>query len=533
MTRYLFKKINGLYLKYFSLLFITSFLAVIGVMIPKLSGYFIDNLINYKETLYIYKFVVTIAVIALVQILLFLLLTILKTNISSYVSFYIRQEKMSKFSNKNIEYIENIDIPELSQILFADSEVLSNFFTNFFSLLLTSIITTVVIIGIMINMNLTITIYLLGMILIYFFYLFFIKNKLYHKELKLKNENTEYFGKITNFFLSIKLIKFFNKLQDSLLNIKNTFISFKKTLISYQLTAFFFMSGDVILSTLSLLIIFIIGGKLYIINEISIGDITIFMSYSSMLFAELKKFSDYYSQYVSAKVSYNRIETNFFEEDSSKNNGQKEALLPVKELLIKDLSFEYKQTNDIKVFGDSRFKPGYLYAITGDNGSGKTTFLNLISGLYSDRYKGIISINDVNMNKIAKEFYTSKIISYVTQEPLYYFGESLEKNLNVNSVNSAYVDYLMRKLNISYSVLSNSLSSNNNLSGGEYQKLNIIRAFSKQFEILLLDEPTNHLDDNSINQLIMEIIKIKKNKIIIIATHDKRIISYADVLIKM
>ena len=73
----------------------------------------------------------------------------------------------------------------------------------------------------------------------------------------------------------------------------------------------------------------------------------------------------------------------------------------------------------------------------------------------------------------------------------------------------------------------------NQLSEGELKKSNLIQSFSKNNEILLLDEPTNHLDSHSKQTIINFLLKIKSEKIIIIATHDYSLIEIADEIVEL
>lgn len=68
----------------------------------------------------------------------------------------------------------------------------------------------------------------------------------------------------------------------------------------------------------------------------------------------------------------------------------------------------------------------------------------------------------------------------------------------------------------------------NNISGGQCQRLNQLRCFLKDSPILILDEPTSGLDENNILRLENILSKLKKNKIIIIVTHDKKFAEIAD-----
>ena len=70
---------------------------------------------------------------------------------------------------------------------------------------------------------------------------------------------------------------------------------------------------------------------------------------------------------------------------------------------------------------------------------------------------------------------------------------------------------------------------NTNFSGGEKQKISIIRTILKDAEVLIFDEPTSALDKISIENFIQIIRSVKNNKIIIIITHDHSLIEISDI----
>ena len=70
-----------------------------------------------------------------------------------------------------------------------------------------------------------------------------------------------------------------------------------------------------------------------------------------------------------------------------------------------------------------------------------------------------------------------------------------------------------------------------NLSGGEKQKISLVRTFLKDAPLIILDEPTSALDIQSVSTLIDILEQIKKDKIIIIITHDEKLLRCADSVI--
>ena len=71
------------------------------------------------------------------------------------------------------------------------------------------------------------------------------------------------------------------------------------------------------------------------------------------------------------------------------------------------------------------------------------------------------------------------------------------------------------------------------LSGGQIQRILIARALYNKKEILIFDEPTNFLDEKNKTKILKSLKKIKKNKIIIILSHDNAVLKIADQTINL
>jgi len=209
---------------------------------------------------------------------------------------------------------------------------------------------------------------------------------------------------------------------------------------------------------------------------------------------------------------------------------------------IKNISKKYEKNKTIKVLNNIsfNFESGKIYSIVGPSGSGKSTLLNLLS-LIDTPTSGAIEINNNKINfenKIENDEIRAKNIGIIYQD----------KNLlsDFTAIENVYLPNLLlsndqtSSINIAKKIIKNvGLSSRLNhfpseLSGGENQRVAIARALINNPEIVLADEPTGSLDFENAKQIFKILLNLKnKNRIIIIATHNRYFANMADCKIKM
>ena len=168
--------------------------------------------------------------------------------------------------------------------------------------------------------------------------------------------------------------------------------------------------------------------------------------------------------------------------------------------LFNNLSFKIKSGEYIGIFG----KPG----------SGTTTILSLIAGLYNP-WKGEVLFDNVNSNEISK-FSKSSAISYSLQQSIV-FNDTIKNNL-IGPYGNKSSNYIYEKCKLAKSddfIFNNSeglerivSSDGGNLSGGEKQLLDISRCLINNPRILLLDQATTSLDLVLQQQLINSLLSL-------------------------
>lgn len=175
---------------------------------------------------------------------------------------------------------------------------------------------------------------------------------------------------------------------------------------------------------------------------------------------------------------------------------------------------------------------GEFVAIMGESGSGKTTFLNLLSGIVSD-FEGEIFYESTplhNMNKRELTTFRGEKIGLIFQDfQLIDFLNVTENILLPNpEVTKDQVNQLLEKLNI-LDIKDKSILK---CSGGQLQRVAIARALISGKSVILADEPTASLDAKSSKE-IMDTLKMlhEEGLTIVMITHSAQIASYASRLL--
>lgn len=184
---------------------------------------------------------------------------------------------------------------------------------------------------------------------------------------------------------------------------------------------------------------------------------------------------------------------------------------------------------------DAFFEKGKLYAIMGESGSGKTTLINIL-GLIDNATRGKYFLDGVEVNKL-KERELARVrnrkIGFVFQN--YYLNDNLtalenvllptliNKDLNKDTAKNRAIS-LFEKFNLSERM--NHYPGE--LSGGEAQRVSLIRALINDPAYILADEPTGNLDPKNTKLILKYLKEISKDKCVIVVTHNEDVKKYSD-----
>jgi len=205
---------------------------------------------------------------------------------------------------------------------------------------------------------------------------------------------------------------------------------------------------------------------------------------------------------------------------------------------IKKLSKQFENNNSvIKIFKDVNLnlESGKVIALVGPSGSGKSTFLHLLALLDSPT-QGRISIlgnSTSNLSENKKNQMIRDYISIIFQNNNLLSDFTALENVAIPLIirNKAYsfaikkAEKFLKEVNLGHRL--NHFPSD--LSGGEQQRVAIARSLIAETKIILADEPTGNLDYKNSQEVFSYFLKLKeKNKIILIATHNRELAKKAD-----
>lgn len=182
---------------------------------------------------------------------------------------------------------------------------------------------------------------------------------------------------------------------------------------------------------------------------------------------------------------------------------------------------------------------GELIAVVGDSGSGKTTLMNLLGALDTpDSGKIIIRNQEISrMNQAQRTLYRRNNIGFIFQDYNLiqvlnvYENIMLPLQLSGKKVDEEKIDFLLDKLLLS----DKKYAQPSQLSGGEQQRVAIIRALIHDPELILADEPTGNLDSKNTIQVIklIQILCKKMKRTTIMVTHNMQIAKLCDRIIRI
>ena len=516
-------------------------------LIPYYFIYFLNIIIELIIPIYIAKITESLTnsliIVALASIINYSILKILN-NLLGYADKYIYQrffrdnyitiykKIVKKIYNFDEEHKKKISTGKIINSLTSDIVNIGEMADNFLKATL-NILKSIVVIIYFFRINIFLALIIIGVDVIYIIRSNYLNNKSIKYSKEQRKENDKLIGLINQTLLGLKDIQTLNitNTMDDKYNYiyedwKNAYDN-KKKYDRYRqniLKCFLIIIKSIVYFTCVYLMIN---------NKITIGIILIIISYFDSLFSASENIMDASQSIKDQNISVNRIKE-ILEYNTIKEKNLKE-IKNIKGIIeFKNIDFSYSNE---KLLQNLNFviRPNRITAITGTNGTGKTTIVDLILRLHSPT-KGEILLDNIDVKEIDKNSYL-KEISVLNQES-YLFNLSIRENFNLveNDIKKQEemckltgIDKFIKTLPKGYDTIID--ENSHNISGGQKRLLSLTRTLLKDAKILIFDEATSSLDTDKIQNIINVFNELKKNHTVIVITHKKEIENIADEII--
>lgn len=501
-------------------LIIVILLGIIANMaIPYIFGKIID-LIVIKDLQLVSKFILISLSLNIFQSLSSILEEWIGNILSIDCSNSIKEAMFSKILNTRYEFLNSYGEGELVSRIENTGDKIVSFYIDLFSSIVMIMFSIIISAYIMISISLKLFIIAIILLPLTYGINYIFKSTIISKQRDYITKLDSYSDYLVDTISNLTGIKlnnlektfkrnYENKLQD-LKNVSVSNLKINMTVTSLQ---------DLITIILSSLILFI-SAKLIILGNLTLGNIVAFSSYMEKLHTSIKKIGDLNLSFNEVIVDLERYKR-VMDHDSEKKTDEKK-LSKVTSLKFKNVSFKYDDKYVLKDFSFEISKPG-LYAIVGENGSGKTTVFNLISKLYTD-YEGEILINGNEISDYKDEDLRNEVL-FIESKP-FILRDNLTSNITLlekNNVDNPHLEKIIRFLGLERIKNYSIKNLKDALSKGEQQKIQLARIMLAQQSLILLDEVLSGLDQEMKKKAISKIKKRSKNSIVVIISHGNEI----------
>lgn len=284
----------------------------------------------------------------------------------------------------------------------------------------------------------------------------------------------------------------FKKSHDELKN-TSLFVSRISALISPVMTVLMNMTTALILW---------IGANEINNSNINIGDMMAFFQYAVMVITSFLVMSFFISSIPKSWVSVERVYEilcMYSNKGNGVQNAASENIKKINSIELKNLSFKYSNAEEYALKNiNLKLDAQNSIGIIGTMGSGKSTLIKLLMGFY-DSFEGNILIDGISMKNLNKEKFMENV-AYVPQNSSIFSGDILSNlKLASSEINEEIIDEYSKIVCIDEFMKEKGLDfkierGGRNVSGGQRQRLALLRAILKKADLYILDDSFSKLD---------------------------------------
>lgn len=459
---------------------------------------------------------------------------LLLSDLIGEVADYLWEKQVQKYIHKiRMEIIDHDyedrkyhNVSVLQNELINNLDILKKQYAYSFCKIVHSITLMFFVISALVSFNLILLIASVGFALVQLILPRFLDKVLNSSTNLISKNNKKYLESLENWLNGIDVLrrfcvskKFFQVLSNSSANLENSYINQQKANQQLDfLNQLIYILGNAV--------IFILTAYLVNRNLVEFGLIATITDFNFYLFGSLMNIANYRGQIVATHDLNKKVQKL---RSVCKIKNKSDVQMPTS-FSTDSLKIRFNNGESIK-YPDLIIKNGEKVLLTGSNGVGKTTLFKLIIGQYRGS-SGTINYFDRNGNKIKPDL--SKI-GYITQKPIV-LPTTINNNITMfDKKLEPNVEAVINKVGLTEDIHSKNKGietvinlNEENISGGQKQKIVLARSLIRNCSIILVDEGTSAVDQSSTENIIKELVKSDKTVVFIAHNLDSNIANLFD-----
>lgn len=506
-------------------------LLVLNILNPYLSGNYVNVLIISAAYEYVVKYTVCIIIIGAFNVLTYYALRMIQIRLTTYLQHTIECKYINLIKGKKLFFMQMSNSAYLVQKVHQSTSIIVAFGVYVLDFFVKGI-QVLILLGMLFYINREICLFLFLLLPIYTISYFVIKKYIYKSNYDVQNQNNILYNEINQQIEQLKFIKSTSKYRYFETRLDCEYDKYINNILINNNYTNIFLSASLIINKVAMVIVFFVGGLKIVEQNLDIGSFTIIMSYFVSIMDCIKTFFLFANEYEKYNVAKKRLDEISNIPDEEDGN---EICCDIDSIKICNL--KYRINGHLLIDGFSyHFKKGNIYLLKGKNGAGKSTFFDILLGINAE-YTGTILFNDTNIRALNMKKVRKDDIAIFLQEPYLFIGTMIENICLDEGIIEEEIEVLCEKLGWQEIIEKKGLDYEinekaSNLSGGEKQKIALLRSLLRKTSVVVLDEPTSWMDTEGYSKLIEYLATIKFDKIILVISHEKEFEMVADHIIE-